>query len=142
MENTCLICVNFRSLIKLISSWTRTKIMLLQNIRHFCMLLIAPSCRVCFSPHLRNRPNNQSSLQLVPGLRLVFLILKIHNLVIYSNFCSFDILVHTSCSNNYNHYLKLSVPLSHTTFVVLNPIIFLNHQFSRVKMFCSNYVVE
>jgi hypothetical protein len=34
-----------------------------------------------------------------------------------------------SCSNNYKHCLKFLVPLSHTTFVVLNPIIFLSQQF-------------
>lgn len=65
------------------------------------------------------------------------LFLKTHDLVFFFNLCSFEIL-HISCSNNYNHYLKLSVPLSHTTFVVLNPIIFLSRQFLRIRMFCSN----
>jgi hypothetical protein len=47
-----------------------------------------------------------------------------------------------SCSNNYKHCLKFLVPLSHTTFVVLNPIIFLSQQFLSTKMFCSNCAVE
>jgi hypothetical protein len=70
---------DFRSLIKPICSWTRTKIMWLQNIKHFCMLPTAPLYRVYFSPHLRNRPINQSFLQLVRGLRLVNFILFFHS---------------------------------------------------------------
>jgi len=89
------------------------KITLWQNIRHFCMLPRVPLYQVYFSPHLRNRPINQSFLQLVPGL-----------------------------SNNFKHYLKFLVPLSGTTFVVLNPIIFSSQQFLSTKMFCSNCAVE
>jgi len=57
------ICVNSRSLIKLNCSWTRTKITLLQNTRHFFMHQNAPLCLGCFPLHLRNRPNNRSFLQ-------------------------------------------------------------------------------
>lgn len=64
------------------------------------------------------------------------------NMIWFSSLCTFDIPVHMSCSNNYKPYLKFLVPLSHTTFVVLNPIIFSSLQFLSTKMFCSNCAVE
>ena len=85
-----LICVDCRSLIKLNCSSTRTKIMLQPNTKHFFMLLNAPLYRVCFPLLLRNHPNNQSSLQQVPDLRLVFFLVG-NNLFVLLNACGFEI---------------------------------------------------
>lgn len=136
--------MTFRSLIKQNCSWTRTKTMLLLNIRRSWLLPDAPLWRVYFRLLLRIHPNHQSSLQLVHGLRSdsfpLFLWVKKKRACFFC-LVGCDVLFLTLCSNNCNHCLKLSARLSRITFVVWNPIIFLSHQSLRIKMFCNNYVV-
>lgn len=108
---------DYRSLTRQNCFWTRTRTMLLLNIRLSLVLQIAPLFLAFSHLYLKNLLNHQNSLLLVPNLRFTYFLYssRLDTILFFS--VHFNPCV-VQYSNNCKLCLKLLVQRSHTIFVV------------------------